>query len=196
MNCRPCRDDERDAILEIVNAAAQAYRGVIPDDRWHDPYMPRSELDEEIAAGVEFWGCEEDGELLGVMGVQALDGVDLIRHAYVRPDQIGQFNRHGYLKPFRIFSPNEADDLRAYFDKLLASVLASGGSSYSISTAHLRHGQVYDLLTHPRIVAYVTDLLGDDVVGWGSHFFCKMPKDGKGVSWPTCRPAPSARAAS
>jgi GNAT superfamily N-acetyltransferase len=82
---RPCRDDERDAILEIVNAAAEAYRGVIPADRWHDPYMPAAELDAEIAAGVEFWGYEEDGQLIGVMGVQDVGDVDLIRHAYVAP---------------------------------------------------------------------------------------------------------------
>jgi GNAT superfamily N-acetyltransferase len=81
---RRCREDERDEILAIVNAAAEAYRGVIPADRWHDPYMPAAELDEEIAAGVEFWGYE-DGELLGVMGIQPLQDVDLIRHAYVRP---------------------------------------------------------------------------------------------------------------
>jgi N-acetylglutamate synthase-like GNAT family acetyltransferase len=82
---RPCRDDEREAILEIVNAAAVAYRGVIPEDRWHEPYMPASELDHEIAAGVEFWGYEDDGELLGVMGIQAVQDVHLIRHAYVKP---------------------------------------------------------------------------------------------------------------
>ena len=82
---RPCRDDERAAILAIVNAAAEAYRGVIPADRWHDPYMSRDELDREIAAGVAFWGHEQDGTLLGVMGLQAVRDVDLIRHAYVWP---------------------------------------------------------------------------------------------------------------
>ena len=83
---RPCRDDERGAILAIVNAAAEAYRGVIPADRWHEPYMPAEELDAEIAAGVAFWGCEEDGgPLLGVMGVQPVKDVTLIRHAYVDP---------------------------------------------------------------------------------------------------------------
>ena len=82
---RPCRADERDDILAIVNAAAVAYRGVIPDDRWHEPYMPAAELDDEIAAGVEFWGYEDGGELLGVMGIQGVDDVDLIRHAYVKP---------------------------------------------------------------------------------------------------------------
>src|SRR5919198_3961876 len=82
---RRCTEDERDAILAIVNAAAEAYRGVIPADRWHDPYMPADELDGEIAAGVEFWGYEADGELVGIMGIQPVRDVDLIRHAYVAP---------------------------------------------------------------------------------------------------------------
>jgi GNAT superfamily N-acetyltransferase len=84
-NIRPCRDNDRAAILAIVNAAAEAYRGVIPADRWHEPYMPRDELDSEIAAGVAFWGYEEDGALVGVMGFQSVRDVDLIRHAYVLP---------------------------------------------------------------------------------------------------------------
>ena len=82
---RPCRADERAAILAIVNAAAEAYRGVIPADRWHEPYMPRGELDGEIDAGVAFWGYEVDGALVGVMGIQSVGDVDLIRHAYVAP---------------------------------------------------------------------------------------------------------------
>jgi GNAT superfamily N-acetyltransferase len=82
---RLCTDDEREAILAIVNAAAEAYRGVIPPDRWHDPYMPAQELDDEIAAGVAFWGYEDGGELLGVMRVQPVRDVELIRHAYVAP---------------------------------------------------------------------------------------------------------------
>jgi GNAT superfamily N-acetyltransferase len=86
---RECRDDERDAILAIINAAAEAYRGVIPADRWHEPYMGARELDSEIAAGVRFWGYEIDGELVGAMGVQEMDDVDLIRHAYVLPDHQG-----------------------------------------------------------------------------------------------------------
>ena len=86
---RRTRDDERGAILAIVNAAAEAYRGVIPADRWHEPYMPAAELDGEIAAGVEFWGYD-DGGLEGVMGVQDVGDVDLIRHAYVRPGTQGR----------------------------------------------------------------------------------------------------------
>jgi ectoine hydroxylase-related dioxygenase (phytanoyl-CoA dioxygenase family) len=72
---------------------------------------------------------------------------------------------------------------RQYFDELLARVLAEGGDSYSISTAHLKYGKVYDLLANPKIVAYVADLLGENVVGWGSHYFCKLPHDGKAVAW-------------
>jgi GNAT superfamily N-acetyltransferase len=82
---RPCREDERASILAIVNAAAEAYRGVIPADRWHEPYMSAEELDSEIAAGVAFWGYEDRGELLGVMGIQPVREVELIRHAYVAP---------------------------------------------------------------------------------------------------------------
>jgi GNAT superfamily N-acetyltransferase len=84
---RPCRDDERPAILAIVNAAAEAYRGVIPADRFNEPYMPAEELEAEIAAGVAFHGYEEDGALVGVMGIQPVRDVDLIRHAYVVPDR-------------------------------------------------------------------------------------------------------------
>lgn len=87
---RPCRDEERDALLAIVNAAAEAYRGVIPADRWHEPYMSREELDAEIVAGVVFSGYESDGELVGVMGVQPVRDVDLIRHAYVAPGRQGR----------------------------------------------------------------------------------------------------------
>jgi GNAT superfamily N-acetyltransferase len=82
---RPCRTDERRIISEIVNAAAEAYRGVIPADRWHDPYMSLHELDSEISAGVAFWAYESEGEVIGVMGIQPVRDVDLIRHAYVRP---------------------------------------------------------------------------------------------------------------
>jgi hypothetical protein len=99
------------------------------------------------------------------------------------PAQIDRFNRNGYLNPFRIFDTAEADLLRQYFDRLLAKVTAEGGNSYSISTAHAKYGRVFDVLTNPRIVALVSDLLGDNVVAWGSHFFCKMPRDGKTVSW-------------
>ena len=98
-------------------------------------------------------------------------------------EQVAAFNRDGYLKGIRIFSPQEMAGIREYFDELLARTLAAGGDSYSISTAHFRYGRVYDLLTQPRIVACVQDLLGENAIAWGSHFFCKMPGDGKRVSW-------------
>ena len=79
---RPCIDFE--TIYAIVNDAAMAYKGVIPADRWHEPYMPRGELRAAIDSGVEFWGSEQDGVLVGVMGVQRVQDVTLIRHAYVR----------------------------------------------------------------------------------------------------------------
>ena len=82
---RACTADDVPAIFAIVNDAARAYKGIIPADRWHEPYMPASELDAEIADGVVFWGYEADGELLGVMGIQRVRDVDLIRHAYVAP---------------------------------------------------------------------------------------------------------------
>src|SRR5215831_11763739 len=82
---RPCRPDEHPAIAAIINAAAEAYRGVIPADCFHEPYMPLRELEGEVAAGVTFFGYEADGELVGVMGIQQMGDVDLIRHAYVLP---------------------------------------------------------------------------------------------------------------
>ena len=99
------------------------------------------------------------------------------------PEQIETFNRQGYLAGIRIFDEEEIASIRQYFDELLARTLAAGGDSYSISTAHLRYGRVYDILTDSRIVSRIKDLLGENVIAWGSHFFCKMPGDGKRVSW-------------
>ena len=81
---RQCRSDEFGVIGEIINDAAQAYRGVIPEDRWHEPYMSLAELEEQMKDGVIFWGTEQDGKLAGVMGIQPVQDVTLIRHAYVR----------------------------------------------------------------------------------------------------------------
>jgi N-acetylglutamate synthase-like GNAT family acetyltransferase len=82
---RRCTDDDVPAIDAIINEAASAYRGVIPSDCWHEPYMKRTALVADIAAGVEFWGWDDDGVLAGVMGLQRVRDVTLIRHAYVRP---------------------------------------------------------------------------------------------------------------
>ncbi len=81
---RKCTDDDLPALYAIINDAAQAYKGIIPADRWHDPYMPMDELREEIHDGVRFWGYESDDEIIGVMGMQDKVDVALIRHAYVR----------------------------------------------------------------------------------------------------------------
>ncbi len=81
---RKCAEADFEAIYEIINDAAEAYRGVIPTDRWHEPYMSREQLKREINEGVQFWGFEADRTLTGVMGIQDRGDVTLIRHAYVR----------------------------------------------------------------------------------------------------------------
>jgi len=99
------------------------------------------------------------------------------------PTQIENFNRQGFVAPLDVYTLSEIAEIRNYFDDLLQRVVAAGGNSYSISSAHLRYGPVYDILTNPKIVDYVADLLGENVIAWGSHFFCKMPRDGKAVAW-------------
>ncbi|GAC1309228.1 MAG: hypothetical protein NVSMB10_16150 [Steroidobacteraceae bacterium] len=92
MNISPVDlDTDRAATLAIINAAAEAYRNVIPRDCWHEPYMSLQEIERETAAGVKFWGYRRDGALIGVMGMQRVRDVDLIRHAYVLPGN----QRHG-----------------------------------------------------------------------------------------------------
>jgi len=81
---RPAKDRDFEDIFTIINDGAQAYKGIIPADRWHDPYMPREELRDQIDAGVEFWVYQEGAETIGVMGIQHVQDVTLIRHAYVR----------------------------------------------------------------------------------------------------------------
>ncbi len=81
---RKCTEADFETIFEIINDAAVAYKGIIPADRWHEPYMSCEELKHEIEAGVSFWGFEEDGKLVGVMGIQDKEEVILIRHSYVK----------------------------------------------------------------------------------------------------------------
>jgi len=88
---RALTPDDLEAILTVVNDGAQAYCGVIPEDCWHEPYMPKEELLSELDGGVRFWGLEQEGQLAGVMGRQEFPEVTLIRHAYVRTD----FQRQG-----------------------------------------------------------------------------------------------------
>lgn len=86
MRIREAGRSDVPAMFRIINDAAQKYRGVIPADCWHEPYMPQDELEKEIAHGVDFWVAEEDDRLLGVMGFQDRGDVSLVRHAYVRPN--------------------------------------------------------------------------------------------------------------
>jgi GNAT superfamily N-acetyltransferase len=88
---RRCQGEDASTILAIINAAAQRYRGAIPADCWHEPYMTAQQLGRDLRAGVTFWASVEvDGELTGVMGLQDVKDVALIRHAYVRPDCQGR----------------------------------------------------------------------------------------------------------
>src|SRR5436190_20830571 len=87
---RRCDDRDFQSIYEIINDGAKAYKGVIPADRWSEPYMSHEHLQHEIAARVTFWGYEQDGTLTGVMGIQEVQDVTLIRHAYVRSSSQGK----------------------------------------------------------------------------------------------------------
>lgn len=102
---------------------------------------------------------------------------------FLAADQIQQYNDVGYLMPFDGLDGKETVELRAFFDGVLAAFMELGHDSYSISTAHLRFARIYELVKHPVIVGHVCDLLGEHVVAWGSHFFCKLPRDGKRVAW-------------
>jgi N-acetylglutamate synthase-like GNAT family acetyltransferase len=80
---RECKESDFNTIFEIINDAAKIYKGVIPQDRWQEPYMSLAELSTQIEDGIVFWGLERDGQLLGVTGIQDKGDVTLIRHAYV-----------------------------------------------------------------------------------------------------------------
>ena len=99
---RQCSQDDFEAIYAIINDAAMAYEGIIPADRWKTPYIPREELRHEIASGVIFWGYEEGGSLIGVMGIQDVQDVTLIRHAYVRTARRNQGIGGMLLKKLRL----------------------------------------------------------------------------------------------
>lgn len=88
---RQCSSEDFKTIFSVINNAAAAYKGVIPDDCWKEPYMSQDHLRHEMDAGIRFWGCEEDGQLVGVMGIQDVQDVTLIRHAYVRTS----YQNHG-----------------------------------------------------------------------------------------------------
>lgn len=99
------------------------------------------------------------------------------------PEQVVHYNQNGYITRLPALTAEEVASLRTFVDTLMAKVMAKGASSYSVKHAHMKYAAVWDLITHPRITALVKDVLGDEVVGWGAHFFCKMPGDGKTVAW-------------
>jgi non-heme Fe2+,alpha-ketoglutarate-dependent halogenase len=100
-------------------------------------------------------------------------------------EQISQYNELGYLKPFDIFNQLEAERNRAYFDYILASmrVFNDGRDTYAINGYHSRCKGIYDLATDPRILDLVEDIVGPNIIVWGTHFFCKVPHDPKSVPW-------------
>lgn len=97
--------------------------------------------------------------------------------------QIHQYNDQGFVFPLDVFSADEALANRRYFDQLMEQAQQAGWNSYSINGWHQHCAGIHDLVTEPRILDYVQDLLGEDLVCWGTHYFCKMPGDGKRVSW-------------
>lgn len=134
---RPCSTADAAALFAIINDAAQAYRGIIPADRWHEPYMPRQELDQEIADGVAFWGAERGGRLVGAMGIQDRGDVTLIRHAYVRTSE----RRQGI-----------GEALLRHLETLTAKPILIGtwsAATWAI-TFYEKHG--YQVLPRPEIV--------------------------------------------
>jgi len=98
-------------------------------------------------------------------------------------EQRNHYNQCGYIARLPIFTPTQAAQNRQSFDHLLAQFRAAGHDSYAINGFHSRCETIYDIATNPLILDCVQDLLGDNIVAWGTHFFCKMPGDGKTVSW-------------
>lgn len=98
-------------------------------------------------------------------------------------EQVEQYNTLGYIFPLDVFSHQEAVANRAYFDDLMIQAETKGHNSYSINGWHKHCAGLYDLVVEPRILDYVQDLLGEDLICWGTHFFCKMPGDEKQVNW-------------
>ena len=103
--------------------------------------------------------------------------------AALSADQVTTYNRDGYLKGLRIFDEAEIAEHRAFFDAQLQKALASGRGSFTLSSAHLKFPKVFDLMHHPKILTYVQDLIGPELIGLASHYFCKLPKDGTTISW-------------
>jgi len=101
------------------------------------------------------------------------------------PAQIAFYNEQGYLKPFSVYTPQETERNRAYFDYLLAElrVQIPTRDSYAINGYHTRCKGLYEMVTRPAILDLVEDIIGPNIIAWGSHFFCKLPGDPKHVHW-------------
>ena len=136
---RRCTAADLATIDSIINEAAQKYRGVIPADCWHEPYMTRADLEREIAAGVNFSGWEADGELAGVMGVQRVKDATLIRHAYVRTSQqgkgIGGKLLRTELRERQLLSPNRSYRGPAVITEYSATTMVLPGMRYRVDGA-------------------------------------------------------------
>jgi len=102
---------------------------------------------------------------------------------HLTPKQIQQYNEKGYICPLDVFSADEIAVHRAYFDDLLPKALAAGWNSYEITNWHKSCAGIWDLVNSSRILDYVQDLLGETLILRHSHFFAKLPGDGKRVSW-------------
>ena len=100
-------------------------------------------------------------------------------------EQIAFYNQNGYLKPFTAFDAEDADRQRAYFDDLVARVQAERADfdSYAINGFHSSCRGIYDVVTNPLILDHVEDLIGPNIIAWGTHFFSKLPHDPKKVAW-------------
>src|SRR5579871_5213323 len=99
------------------------------------------------------------------------------------PEQSRFYNENGYVKNLPVFTADEIAEHRHYFDRLLAKQMADGGDSYSLRRLTRYCRPIWDIITHPTILDHVEDLIGPDIVAWGTQYFCKLPGDGKVVSW-------------
>ena len=127
--------------------------------------MPIDDAMPELERNIQFFAVEND------------------QPKRLAPQQIQQFNQKGYVFPLDVFSETEIAIHRAYFDQLIEQQINEGKDAYSINGWHSKQPEIYDLVTDSRILDYLEDLLGPDLICWGTHYFCKLPGDTKQVSW-------------
>ena len=158
---RPISEADFEAVYEIINDAANAYCGVIPPDRWHDPYMPRDELCGEIASGVVFFGYEDRGNLLGVMGVQDKGEVTLIRHAYVRT-QYHSLGIGGMLLDFLLKYSNNPFLIGTWADAIRAIQFYEKHGFHLITNIKLKNALLHRYWSIPERQVETSVVLADD----------------------------------